>query len=123
MKTYISTPPDNVKVYRALLQKAGTAAPIATVLENTLGGDVTWNYSDSGKYVATSASLFTTGKTCLPPVNVSISLDSTPQIASFFQIDDSDIRLQTAQADIAGGTVTLSDSILDNTYVQIIVYP
>ena len=31
-------------VYTALLTQSGTDAPVATVLENTLGGTVTWSY-------------------------------------------------------------------------------
>ena len=34
--------PTQPKVYRALLSQTGTAAPTATVLENTLGGTVVW---------------------------------------------------------------------------------
>ena len=38
------------KVYTALLTQSGTDAPVATVLENTLGGEVVWSYSDVGNY-------------------------------------------------------------------------
>ncbi len=62
MKTYISTPPDNVKVYRALLTQSGGHAPTATVLENTLGGTVVWTYSNEGIYVGTLAGAFPEGK-------------------------------------------------------------
>jgi hypothetical protein len=34
------------KVYTALLTQTGTTAPVATVLENTLGFDVVWYYGD-----------------------------------------------------------------------------
>lgn len=51
------------KVYTALLTQSGTSAPVATVLENTLGGTVTWNYEDVGDYSATLTGAFTTGKT------------------------------------------------------------
>lgn len=55
-----------VKVYRALLTQSGTDAPVATVLENTLGGTVVWTYSNSGIYTATLAGAFRAGKTvCL----------------------------------------------------------
>lgn len=38
------------KVYTALLTQTGTNAPIATVLENTLGQNVTWNYNGVGNW-------------------------------------------------------------------------
>ena len=40
------------KVYTALLTQSGTDAPVATVLENTLGYNITWGYSNVGVYTA-----------------------------------------------------------------------
>jgi len=41
-------------VYTALLTQAGTAAPVATVLQNTTGGTITWTRSGAeGRYLAT----------------------------------------------------------------------
>jgi hypothetical protein len=51
------------KVYTALLTQTGTDAPVATVLENTLGGDVNFTRTDVGNYLITSNELFTIGKT------------------------------------------------------------
>ena len=42
------------KVYRALLTQTGTDAPVATVLENTIGANITYNYNSAGQYVAVS---------------------------------------------------------------------
>ena len=39
-------------VYTALLTQAGTAAPVATVLQNTTGGTVTWSRTSAGVYIA-----------------------------------------------------------------------
>lgn len=39
------------KIYSALLTQSGTDAPIATVLENTLG-DIVWSYYAVGQYQA-----------------------------------------------------------------------
>lgn len=50
-------------VYTALLSQESTDAPVATVLENTLGGTVVWSRAGVGDYWATSAGLFTEGKT------------------------------------------------------------
>lgn len=49
--------------YVALLSQSGTDAPVATVLENTLGGTVVWGYIDVGIYSATLSGAFTTNKT------------------------------------------------------------
>ena len=51
------------KVYTALLTQSGTDAPVATVLENTLEGTVTWTYDDVGMYLATCSGCFTKNKT------------------------------------------------------------
>ena len=51
------------KVYTALLTQSGTDAPVATVLENTLEGTVTWTYEDVGLYLAACSGCFTENKT------------------------------------------------------------
>lgn len=54
------------KVYVALLLQAGTDAPTATVLENTLGGSVVWSRSGAGDYRGTLVGAFVANKTlCL----------------------------------------------------------
>jgi hypothetical protein len=50
-------------VYVALLNQSGADAPVATVLENTLGGTVVWTYNGPGDYVATLSTAFTVNKT------------------------------------------------------------
>lgn len=47
-----------VKTYVALLSQTGTAAPVAIVLENTLGETVVWYYVATGQYLARIASGF-----------------------------------------------------------------
>lgn len=51
------------KVYTALLTQSGTDAPIATVLENTLGGTVVWTRADVGNYIAELSGGFDSTKT------------------------------------------------------------
>ena len=51
------------KVYTALLNQSGTNAPVATVLENTLGGAVVWTRESTGKYIGTLSEAFVAGKT------------------------------------------------------------
>lgn len=50
------------KIHTALLNQTGTNAPVATVLENTLGGDIVWTYVSSGVYQATLNDAFTLNK-------------------------------------------------------------
>ena len=51
-------------VYTALLTQAGAAAPVATIMQNTLGGTITWTRTGTGAYTATIANaLFTSNKT------------------------------------------------------------
>lgn len=50
-------------VYTALLSQSGTDDPVATVLENTLGGTVVWIRNDVGDYSATLSGVFTENKT------------------------------------------------------------
>lgn len=51
------------KVYKILLDQAGTADPTAIVLLNELSAAVVWARSSAGVYTATLASAFTTDKT------------------------------------------------------------
>lgn len=48
------------KVYTALLTQSGTDAPVATVLENTLGEDVTFSYDTAGVYLINFNQIFPT---------------------------------------------------------------
>ena len=53
-------------VYTALLTQAGTAAPVATILQNTTNATLTWTRQSSGNYTVTaSTALFTVNKTIL----------------------------------------------------------
>jgi len=53
------------KVYTALLTQSGTDAPVATVLENTLGGNVTYTRAQAGNYGIVSNNLFGTVDKCI----------------------------------------------------------
>lgn len=48
-------------VYTALLSQSGTDAPVATELQNTLGGEVVWTRTGVGLYVGTLAGAFPIG--------------------------------------------------------------
>jgi hypothetical protein len=53
----------NYKKYVALLNQSGTDAPVATVLENTLGGEPVWTRVNDGQYTCTLAGAFPQNKT------------------------------------------------------------
>jgi hypothetical protein len=51
-------------VYTALITQAGTAAPVATILQNTTGATFTWARTSGGTYTITASSnAFTSNKT------------------------------------------------------------
>jgi hypothetical protein len=69
------------KVYTALLTQTGTDAPVATVLENTLGGTVVWSYLGIGFYSANLSNAFTEDKTwCIGGAQNPISANNDVKI-------------------------------------------
>jgi hypothetical protein len=52
-------------VYTALLTQSGTSAPVATVLENTLGGNPVWARGGQGSFNITLSGAFPIGKTII----------------------------------------------------------
>jgi hypothetical protein len=60
------------KIYVALLTQTGSSAPVATILENTLGGTVVWSRSVAGLYLGTLNNTFVIDKVlCLSTVSPS----------------------------------------------------
>ena len=106
------------KVYRALLTQSDTDAPVATVLENTLGGTPVWNYEDPGTYNSTLTGAFPVGKTFL-----SLSGNNpTPFDAVGFYIlyRSSDNAIQLLTRD---GSQALNNGILNGASIEVLVYP
>ena len=100
-------------VYTALLTQSGTSAPVATVLENTLGGTVVWTYNDVGNYSGTLTGAFTTNTLIFPVYagfNSQLYLDPYTTINNSYFPDA--INLQTGEV----------DSYLNNTLIEIRVY-
>ncbi len=95
-------------VYTALLTQAGTAAPVATILQNTTGGTITWTRTGAGAYTATiSSSLFTSNKTIV------FINGGTPPTSTIFWESPS-----TTTVTISTG----SDSKLTDASIEIRVY-
>lgn len=82
------------KVYTALLTQSGTDAPVATVLQNTIGDTIIWSRSDVGFYTGVSALNVFTSKTIAIPFGDSnnntfqpFGIDPiTGKITTFYQI-------------------------------------
>lgn len=105
-------------VYTALLNQSGTDAPVATVLENTLGETITWIYDDSGRYLATaSGSIFTSGKTWPTCAGSNDGDPNNGSISVSQRISDTVVKVITT----VGGS--LSDYLLNDTAFEIRVYP
>ena len=105
-------------VYTALITQAGTAAPVATVLQNTTGGTIAWTRPTNpgvGRYVATiSGANFTANKTAVIVTfggsndNILRPVVTSTTAIDWYNIDSSD------QA--------VSDTIAATTTVEIRIY-
>ena len=81
-----------VKVYRALLTQTGTDAPVATVIENTLGGDVVWTRGLTGIYFGTLAGAFPSGKTYVSPFQY---VDTSNGNYQLYRYDDDAVTIES----------------------------
>ena len=100
------------KVYTALLSQSGTNAPIATVLENTLGGTVVWSRNGVGDYSGTLNGAFVSGKTIAFQGGSLAVPNSMVRVSSFAN----SIQVITN----SGGSI--ADGILTSTSIEIRVY-
>jgi hypothetical protein len=106
---------NTVKIYRALISQSGTAAPTATVLENTLGVTPTFSRVGAGNYTLTATGVLTSGKMFASTQGAltggfwascnTLSSPNTLQIETF--------------NNIGGGT----DTKLNSTPIEILIYP
>lgn len=117
IKAYVATyVADNAggssySVYTALLTQTSTNAPVATVLENTLGITPTWVRDMTGAYYVQD-NIFTTPKTvCV------IGSPSARQHIYTMIVDSNQVYITT----FYNGTDT--DGLLSNTSIEIRVYP
>lgn len=109
------------KVYTALLTQTGTSAPVATVLENTIGDTISFAYVGVGSYKVTSTSLFTANKTTVFIGNMlnDGSVSSGVIQVNGFSVTTSEIEFATIDND---GTPANSNEILLKTLIEIRVY-
>lgn len=107
------TPVDSrpYKVYTALLTQSGTDAPVATVLENTLGGEIVWSYDGVGGYIGTLNNTFFQNKTIF--FGSYVGKDSI----NMFRSNNNVVEVNTLDSQRFA-----SDDILQNTSIEIRVY-
>ena len=95
------------KVYTALLTQSGTNAPVATVLENTLGGAVTFTYESVGFYkVITPAGVLTNGRTF-------ITLERGSSTMSISSIRAAPLGTSLVQIQTLNQSLTPTDNIIN----------
>jgi len=116
----------NYNVYTAILTQAGTGAPTATVLENTLSGTIVWSRTAAGDYRGTLAGEFDYNNTIIMGL-------TRNDIAAFFPanhiftagvLDANTIYLGTHTTSVSGVDVvkTAKDDLLLSIPIEIRVY-
>ena len=106
--------PRPYKVYTALLTQTGTNAPVATVLENTLGVDINWTRLSVGSYSGVSTKpIFNLEKThhIINSNNQGLEFEATGELNN---IDD--WRIYASDGGIG------KDSLLNYLPIEIRVY-
>ena len=119
LKNYILNGLDTrpYKVYTALLSQTGTNAPVATVLENTLGGTVVWSYVDIGTFSGITTGKFLNNKTYLYINSASETGNMLDGLAGVSKISEDEINVITVSS---GADV--SNDILNQASIEIRVY-
>lgn len=105
------------KVYTALLSQSGTDAPVATVLENTLG-DIVWSYDALGTYTGTLLDAFTENKTYQTIGIVSDGDYSTVNYGNFYRTSLNSVGITTLNI----VSQEIGDNYLNNAPIEIRVY-
>jgi hypothetical protein len=107
-----------VRQWVAMLSQDGSAAdPTIVILKNSLGTDVSYERSNTGIYqpVLSVPAYFTS----ITPA-AEIASNTLVTNGSFgVAIMDASLTISTQDVDVPGGTVTLSDGMLNNTLVRI----
>jgi len=101
------------KVYKALLTQTGTGAPTATVLDNTLGGTVTFTYNATGYYGISRTGAFTAGKVIVF-INGNLATTAT---FGWSRVDDN--TLEISSFDNSGSA---ANGLFTNASISIEVY-
>lgn len=76
-------PSVRIKKYVAILSQTETSAPIASILENSLGGTPVWTRESLGVYKATLTNKFPVGYTIVMPANAHDGIDDKPYLTTW----------------------------------------
>lgn len=107
--------------YVALLNQSGGAAPVATILENTLGGTPIWTKSSTGIFNCTLNGAFPENKTfCLVTYGLYEGNNGYP---SFGRSGDDYVTLYLTSYNGTGAAVDFNNSPANDICVEIRVYP
>lgn len=115
------------KVYTALLTQAGTDAPVAIILENTLGITLTWSRSGTGTYSTQDilALEILLAKVFVSPIKATKTAPDENNYIYFSPIPGgvSNDTVQYFSMNTQDGDGTGSDDVLVNFPIEIRVYP
>lgn len=109
-------------VYTALLTQTGTDAPVATVLQNTLGESITSGFEANGRYSLSNSGAgieFEVSKTVCFITNNN-SINDVYIYANRISVTQIEIYSQEANGD---GTFTGANGYLNGVSIEIRVYP
>ena len=116
--THVQT--DGVRRYVALLTQSGADAPVAAVLDNSLGGALVWARVGAGSYTATLAGAFPDADKVF--INAPRAFANDDELAGSYiayvvVIDANTVKL------VVGGFEVPSDNRLNRYPIEILVYP
>lgn len=104
--------------YVAIMEQSGTDAPVATILENTIGA-IVWTRASTGSYRGTLAGAFLEGKVVIftnPDWN-----NTNAFVSNASRINDDRIDYGTYDGGSAGIAIALTDGGI--IHIEIRVYP
>jgi hypothetical protein len=108
------------KVYSALISQSGTDAPVATVLQNTLGVTMTWSRFSTGLYRVTAGSgVFLENKTWVVINNINLSSGTYYDIG---RDSNSIIQVGSAVYDAGSPPYVMADDVIGILSIEIRVY-
>lgn len=103
------------KVYTALMNQTGTSAPTVTIMENTLGGTITWSYSSAGYYIGTLTGAFTANKTTVS-TTLGAQVGTVPVKVSSLRASVNTVEVYT----VSNGSA--ADGMLSSAFFEVRVY-
>jgi len=116
------------KVYTALLSQSGTDAPVATVLQNTLGVSVVWSRDGAGAFTATFSLPIITNSSNIGETTNWVVIDGRSNngdqlggAALTWAFYGSSTEIYFEIYDITTGTK--GDGFMQDMYLEIRVYP